>query len=180
MNTNSNGKKYPSLLRFDENTPLEEIEKVIPQNELDILDAIGDQRDDTRWQAGDMARLWIDERHLPTEQCLAIIARRTDWGKESIKKYLACSRFYYERKEWRDKYLVLRHSIFDHARQCSDPLAVLQAAFEKQLKPQVVKNNFPLLFDELKDTYNRVSKDNQLLARALIQDTIARLKELGR
>lgn len=171
-----NGNFYPTT--FDETTAIEDIEAALPANELDELDAIGDQRDDTRWRVGDMARLWIDERGFPTQQCLVIIGRRTDWGTESIKKFLACSRFYFERPDLRRQYDILKHSIFDHARQCFDPEEVLRAALEKQMRPQTVKNTFLPLMDELKDAYNRVPKTAQQEARDIISIALGKLREL--
>ena len=38
---------------FDETATIEEIEAVLPVDELDNLSAIGDQRDDARWWLGD-------------------------------------------------------------------------------------------------------------------------------
>lgn len=157
---------------------LAEVEAVLPEAELAELDAIGDSRDDARWKAGDMARLWIDERNLPQDHCLTIIARRTDWGKESIRKYLYCSRFYFERPELREKFYILRHSVFDHARGCADPEKVLQSAFDNRLTPTVVRQNYPVLMDELKDIYGRVPRDRHDVARTIIETALGKLKEL--
>lgn len=155
-----------------------EVEAVLPAAELDELDALGDSRDDARWRAGDIARLWIDERKLPADQCLSIIARRTDWGKESIRKYLYCSRFYFEHSELREKFSILRHSVFDHARGCADPEKVLQAAFDNRLAPSVVKHTYPILMDELKEIYGRIPRKAQAAARSIVETAIGKLKEL--
>lgn len=155
-----------------------EVEAVLPESELQELDAIGDSRDDQRWKTGDIARLWIDERGLPADQCLAIIVRRTDWGKESIRKFLYCSRFYFERPDLRHKYSILRHSIFNHARQCAEPEKVLQSAFDNRLTPTATKNNFPVLMDEFRETYTRVPKKFMDEARRIIETALGKLREL--
>lgn len=122
------GKIYPS---FTEATPIEEVEAVLPVDELDELSAIGDQRDNARWKIGDKAREWIDDRKLPAGQICRIIGKRTDYGHERVRQFLYTSRFYYERPELREQYEILRYSIFEHARGCSDPEAVLQAAMAR-------------------------------------------------
>ena len=163
---------------LDDTASLAEVEAAIPSEELDALDAIGDSRDDARWKAGDMAVLWIDVRKLPADQCLAIIAKRTDWGKESIRKFLYCSRFYTDRAELRERYHQLRHSIFDHARQCSDPEAVLEAANNPRMTPTLIKNSYPALLDELDLVYNRVAKTEHERAKEIVAVAIGKLKEL--
>jgi hypothetical protein len=70
---------------FDEITPIEEVEAALPQDELDYISAIGDQRDDARWFLGDKAREWIDERGMPVGQICAIIGKRSDYRQESIR-----------------------------------------------------------------------------------------------
>jgi hypothetical protein len=182
MNTNiaiptrNNGKIYQSELT--DASSLAEVEAHIPAAELELLDALGDLRDDARWKAGDMARLWIDERGLPQAQCLMIIARRTDWGIESIRKFLYCSRYYYEHADLRDKYSLLRHSIFDHARGCAEPDKVLAAAFGERLTPSVVKNVYPSLMDELKETYTKIPKSKMDKARSILEKALMELRKL--
>lgn len=161
-----------------ESATVAEVEAVLPESELAELDAIGDSLDDGRWKAGDTARLWVDVRKLPQDQCLSIIARRTDWGKESIRKFLYCSRFYFERSDLRKKYSILRHSIFNHARQCAEPEKVLQAAFDNRLSPTVTKNSFPILMDEFRETYTRVPKRFMDEARTIIETALMKLREL--
>jgi hypothetical protein len=161
-----------------ENTPVEEIEALLPADELDELSAIGDMRDDQRWKLGDKAREWIDERNLPVGQICKIIGKRADYGHERIRQFLYCSRFYYERPELRDKYLNLRYSIFEYARGCSDPEAVLKAAFENRLTPGQVKSNYLQVMDEFKELMTRVPKVLEEEAKDILKTAIAKIREL--
>ena len=62
-------------MTFDETTPLEEILKALPQDEIDELSALGDTRDDTRWRIGDIARRWIDDEGMPVNQICKLIGK---------------------------------------------------------------------------------------------------------
>lgn len=166
---------------FTEATPLNEIEAVLPADELDELDeldAIGDSRDDQRWKLGDRAREWIDDRRLPSVQICKIIANRADYGFERVRQFLYTSRFYFERPELRQKYNLLRYSIFEHARTCSEPEEVLQAAMNGRLSVTVVKNTYPSLIGELKEQMARIPKEHEQEARLIVLTAIGKLKEL--
>jgi hypothetical protein len=166
------------LKTFDETTPIEEILKALPQAEIDELSALGDTRDDTRWQIGDRAREWIDERKLPVGQICRIIGKLTDYGNERVRQLLYTSRFYNERPELRDKYLNLRYSIFEHARTCDDPQAVLEAAMNGSLSPSQVKFTYPPVMDSIKEIMTRIPKKNEQEARAILTTALGKLKEL--
>ena len=164
---------------FDETTPVNEIEKLLPANELDELDAIGDTRDDQRWKLGDKARAWIDERGLPVMQICKIIGSRTDYGHERIRQFLYSSRFYHENAELRERYHMLRYSIFEYARQCADPSDVLQKAMEGQLSPSQVKFTYLPISKQFDELMARMPKPYAKEAESIIKTAIAKLRELA-
>jgi hypothetical protein len=166
------------MITFDETTPLEELLKALPQNEIDELSALGDTRDDTRWRIGDIARRWIDEQQLPVGQICKIIGKLTDYGPERVRQLLYNSRYYHERPELRQKYLNLRYSIFEHARACDDPEAVLSAAMAGNLSVNQVKFTYPPLIDTLKDCFSRVPKQYQTEATLVLQTALGKIREL--
>lgn len=165
-------------LELTDSTPLADILRLLPQNELDALSAIGDSRDDARWKIGDIARVWIDERHLPAMQICQIIGQRVDYGHERVRKLLYTSRYYHERPALRTAYENVRYSIFEHAKGCADPEAVLRAALEGQLSPAQVKFTSPALMDDLRDLYNRIPQRHEKEARSIMETARAKLMEL--
>jgi hypothetical protein len=166
-------------MTFDETTPLEEILKALPQDEIDELSALGDTRDDTRWRIGDIARRWIDDEGMPVNQICKIIGKLTDYGHERVRQLLYNSRYYYEHPELRHAYLNLRYSIFEYARTCDDPEAVLQGAMEGNLSPSQVKFTYAPLWDTLREVYTRIPKDKEPQAKAIISTALAHLRELA-
>lgn len=168
-----------NIQTFDATTPIEEIWKALPQNELDELQAYGDTHDECRWKAGDAARRWIDEQGMPVQQICKIIGRLTDYGFERVRQFLYCSRFYYEHPEMRRQYLNLRYSIFEYARQCDDPEAVLQSAMDGNLSPSQVKFTYPPIMDTLKEVWTRIPKQYEAEAKSIIQTALAKLRELA-
>lgn len=170
---------YVPFKPFTEAMSIEEIEALLPVDELDQLSAYGDERDRQRWAIGDKAREWIDDQRLPVGQICRIIGKRTDYGWERVKDFLYVSRFYYERPELREKYNLLRYSIFEHAKGCSDPEAVLAAAHgSPQMPIATIRENFPVLMNEFKDLYNRIPKRHEAEARLILETAIAKFREL--
>lgn len=167
------------MTTFDETTPLEDILKALPQNEIDELSALGDSRDDTRWRIGDIARRWIDDNNMPVNQICKIIGKLTDYGHERVRQLLYNSRYYHEHPELRQKYLNLRYSIFEYARTCDDPEAVLQGAMDGNLSPQQVKFNWMPLWDAVKEVYTRIPKSREQDARLIMSTALAKLRELA-
>lgn len=164
---------------FDATTPIEEVEAALPQDELDRLSALGDQRDATRWEIGDKAREWIDDRGLPVYQICKIIGKRTDYSERRVRDFLYVSRFYHERPDLREKYSLLRYSIFEHAKDCSNPEEVLATAQDYPTTPAVtIRQIFPGLMDEARDLYNRVPAAKRDEARLLTETYLAKLREL--
>ena len=166
-------------MTFDDTTPIEEILKILPENELDELSAIGDSRDDSRWRIGDMAHRWIDGQNLPVQQVCKIIGSRVDYGHERVRQLLYTSRFYAERPELRARYLNLRYSIFEYARQCDDPEAVLKDAFENSLRPEQVKFTYRSTWETIREVFTRVPKSHEKEARLLLSIFLAKLRELA-
>ena len=158
--------------------PIEEILKLLPQDELDALSAIGDSRDDQRWKIGDTARNWIDLQGFPVNQICKIIGKETDYGHERVRQFLYTSRFYAERPGLRSKYLNLRYSIFEYARQCDDPEAVLQGALENNLRPEQVKFQYPTMIDTIKELMSRIPRKYQKEAITILQTALAKIREL--
>jgi hypothetical protein len=163
---------------FNETTPLDEILKALPQNEIDELSALGDTRDDTRWQIGDIARRWIDDNDMPVTQICKIIGKLTDYGHERVRQLLYNSRYYHEHPELRQRYLNLRYSIFEYARSCDDPEKVLQSALESNLSVNQVKFTYLPLWDEIKDVYTRIPKRHEAEASTIIKTALGKLREL--
>ena len=163
---------------INELATIEEIEALLPVDELDALSAIGDIRDSQRWLIGDTARHWIDNDGLPVRQICKIIGKRTDYGWERVKDFLYVSRFYHERPELRERYSTVKYSIFEHAKGCSDPEEVLAAAQDNRLLVSVVRETFPVLMDEVRDVYNRVPAAKRDEARLLTETYLAKLREL--
>lgn len=155
-----------------------EVLRCIPDSDLQELDAIGDGRDDGRWAAGDMIHKWVDGYHLPVNVSCKIVGRRVDYGEERIRQLLYTARFYATCPELRREYILLRFNIFEHARKCSDPEAVLKAATELQLTLGAVKQMFPPAADELKDLIGRVPQHHKEAAQQIINRCIGGLKEL--
>jgi hypothetical protein len=164
---------------FDDTTPIEEILKVLPEDELNRLSAIGDSRDETRWMIGDIAHEWIDARGLPVLQICKIIGSKVDYGHERVRQLLYTSRFYDERQDLRFKYLNVRYSIFEHARQCDDPEAVLKDAFENNLPVGQVKFTYRQVWETMKEVFTRVPKRHEKEARSIISTALAKLRELA-
>jgi hypothetical protein len=164
---------------FDETTPLEDILKALPQNEIDELSALGDTRDDTRWKIGDSSRRWIDDNKMPVNQTCKIIGKLTDYGVERVRQILYNARFYNEHPELRQHYLNLRYSIFEYARTCDDPAAVLQSAQDGNLTPQQVKFTWLPLWDTLKEVFTRIPKAHEAEAQSIIKTALAKLRELA-
>jgi hypothetical protein len=164
---------------FDDTTPLDEVLKVLPENELDELDAIGDSRDDQRWKIGDKARVWIDDRSLPVMQICKIIGSRTDYGHERVRQFMYNSRFYHENAELRERYHMLRYSIFEYARQCSDPAEVLQKAMEGKLSVNQVKFTYLPISKQIDELMAKMPKPLARQAEEIIRTAIAKLRELA-
>jgi hypothetical protein len=78
----------------------------------------------------------------------------------------------------KEKYNVLRYSIFEHARGCSDPAAVLDAAFNGRLSPGQVKNTYRPVMEELKELMTRVPRKYMDDANQIVLTALAKLKEL--
>jgi hypothetical protein len=167
-----------NTITFDETTPIDEILKALPENELDELDAIGDTRDDQRWKIGDKAREWIDEWSLPVMQICKIIGSRTDYGHERVRQFLYNSRFYFENSELRERYHMLRYSIFEYARQCSDPAEVLEKAMAGKLSVNQVKFTYLPMAKQIDELMARVPKPFAREAEEIIKTAIAKLREL--
>jgi hypothetical protein len=164
---------------INEATPIADIEALLPADELDRLSAYGDERDKQRWAIGDKAREWIDDQRLPAGQICRIIGKRTDYKWDRVKDFLYVSRFYAERPELREKYNLLRWSIFEHAKGTSDPEAVLAAAHgTPAMTIAMIGENFPKIMDEFKDLYNRIPKRHEAEARLIMQTAIAKFREL--
>jgi hypothetical protein len=163
---------------FDETTPLDELLKALPQNEIDELSALGDTRDDTRWRIGDITRHWVDDENMPVGSICKIVGKLTDYGHERVRQLLYNSRYYHEHPELRDRYLNLRYSIFEHARACNDPEAVLREAMDGNLSVNQVKFAHPPLWDEIKDIYTRIPKQHEQEANQLVKLLLAKLREL--
>lgn len=155
-----------------------EVLRCIPESDLQELDAIGDGRDDGRFAAGDMARKWVDEFHLPVGVSCRIIGRHVDYGEERVRQLLYTSRFLATSPKLFLDYTLLRYSIFEHARKCSNPEDVLKAALEGQLTLGAVKMLFPPAADELKDLIGRVPQHHKEAAQQIINRCIGGLKEL--
>ncbi len=167
------------LKTFDETTPIEEILKALPQNELDELSALGDSRDDSRWRIGDIAHRWIDAQEMPVGQTCKIIGRLTDYGPERIRQLLYTSRYYAERPELRSKYLNLRYSIFEYARTCDDAEEVLKGAMAGNISLNAVKATYPPVLDSLKEVMTRIPKKHEREARLILSTALGKLKELA-
>ena len=165
------------MIITDEST-IEDVLKVLPQDELDKLSAYGDTRDDARWYIGGKAYEWIDRRGLPVMQICKIVGKLTDYGHERIRQLLYTSRFYAERPELREKYQALRYSIFEYARQCDDAETVLKSAQDGNLSLSQVKfTNLPLL-DSIKEAMTRVPKKHEKQAREIMQVALGKIREL--
>lgn len=174
---NTTDKLYQSIA-LDEASSIEQVEAALPSDQLDELSAIGDMRDDQRWKIGDRAREWIDDKNLPAVQICKIIARRTDYGYDRVRQFLYNSRYYYEHPDLREKYDLLRYSIFEHARGCEDPEAVLRAALEGRLSVTTVRETYLPVMDSLRAIMARVPKKYEAEARAIVLMALAKIKEL--
>ena len=163
---------------IDPHLPTHVIESMLPADELDALSAYGDTHDDLRWMIGDTARRWVDDCGMPVMQICVIVGKRTDYGPERVRKCLYTSRYYHTRPELRERYNVLRYSVFEHAWQCSDPESVLMDAMQGQLTPGQVKFTRPMWAEEIRALMASVPKHRQAEAKAILAIAFAKIREL--
>jgi len=126
---------------------LSDFQRVIPDDEIAYLDAIGDNHDVNRWRVADTARMYIDDWELPAMWVYALISSRTDRSVSTVRQYCAVSRFYHGigLRELYD----LRFSIFKHASKVDDTSKCLQYAQDHRLRrPGELQELFPAKEDD--------------------------------
>lgn len=130
---------------LSDKSTIKEVEAAFSKADMEQLKAYGDVNDDRRWGAGDMALKYI-ELGFPVKQVLVIIAKHTDCSIHSVKKYLACSRYYSKNPKLRKQAGAwLRYSIMAHAAKYHEPKQVIDYAIQHNSSYSEIETLFPVI-----------------------------------
>jgi hypothetical protein len=140
-NVTQKDKSYP----LSDNSTIAEVESIFDPRDIIQLQAWGDVNDDRRWGSGDMALKYI-QMGFPVKQVLVIVAKYTDASIHTVKKYLACSRYYAEHPVLRNQAgQWLRYSIMQHAARYHKPVTVINYAIQNGSSPAEIERLFPVV-----------------------------------
>lgn len=175
-----------------------EIQRLIPEDEVNLLMELGNRRDQDRWLIGDLMYQKVDGLGWPVRQTGQVYADLTKYRDDRrVREFYYCFKFYQERPGTMAMYRpVLDWDVMNLARKCPNPDQVLADALhegytyaelaemyrersddpEPAYAPAKVPAAFRPLFRWLR---NRIKPEKWAEAETLIDAFMAHMRELA-
>lgn len=113
----------------------EDLQKLLTEEEVAEIEHIGRQRDQHHWTIGNRMYDKIDRQGWPAVQTATLYARLTHYNTDRrVREFYYCSAFYQKHPKLYVRFSHLERAtweVFNFARKCDDPEAVLTAMAEE-------------------------------------------------